>query len=895
VDYKILKKLFVHRSDVYSVQTTKGTYHPIKAQITDSVLKNHVEGKQTIGVYHLNKDDTVKFGCIDIDVNKTTWSKDNFNYSTDWAHIVDQQVREVKSRLTKYNITGYEEFSGFKGSHVWYFFNEPVQASIAKDINEVIFSDMVPVNPELHYEMFPKQNSTNGGYGNLIKLPGGMHKKTDKFSYFIDSVLGDINFVAQEIIDKIISPIDSIFTNCQVMNNLRKQADAGHLTNSERLALAYILLNLGKDGEEILRRILTNTTDYDEIKTNYHIQKIKERAYKPITCKKLQSSEMDYLCPHTCPNIKSGKSPIVFFYRHTGKIMPSDKETVEYFSKQDMIKKDGTKYIYQSKQNGRWEVLSNFIIDINTQINRDDGIETLTIFKGIAIKDDETNPITLKADELASIEKLKSIIYNVIGTEGLYCDNYTFLQHAINKYTSVEKIMIKEIFGYNEDHTKYYSPTTVIDREGIRKNSEIIIDMSKRDMAKSLDIIHIEDEVFYQKVVGNIKDDLLTVSEDFGLSHATLAHTFMPVIEHWLYASDFTRYALFIKGLSGEGKTFLVKAMSHFYARDIKNYANWGSTANNINRMGYDFKDSLYFVDDFKMQLVGKNFDDALKVFQSYADRSSRGRLNRDATIQKSKPILGSLIVTGEDIIDGQSSVVARTIILPFNKTGVKNVAKGGRIFDMINHYSAITARYINYILNFENLLSYVENYRKALHTEFHELIGGTHNAVRISRNYSLLLTSYHMFATWFWEPKEAKTNEKILKEYLKENMMYVSQLTAEQLTTEVFIETFKNLLSVGKIRIQHSDSIDVDKNARFVPIVGFHGEGQTFLLLKITIAEIERYLKSVGRTIGFSINTVINNLYEDDIIKSKTPEKRRFNNQRVQVFLLNEKKLEDV
>ncbi len=231
---RLLKKLFVHRTDVYSIQTPDGGYRTIKSPVTEDVLKAHINGKQTIGLYHLDTNDTVKCSCVDIDVNKTSWDVPGFNYVRDWAGIIDKQVREVKRRLTKYGITGYEEFSGFKGSHVWIFFEHPIPASTAKDLNDVLFGDMKPVDPELHFELFPKQNSTNGGLGNLIKLPGGLHKKTNEFSYFKDPILADIEFVTQKHIEQVISPIDSIFINCHVMNDLRSQALAGRSRRADQ-------------------------------------------------------------------------------------------------------------------------------------------------------------------------------------------------------------------------------------------------------------------------------------------------------------------------------------------------------------------------------------------------------------------------------------------------------------------------------------------------------------------------------------------------------------------------------------------------------------------------------------------------------------------------------------
>jgi L-rhamnose mutarotase len=882
----ILKKLFVHRNDVYSIQTPEGGYRTIKMPVTDEVLKSHIDGKQTIGLYHLDTNDTVKCACIDIDVNKSSWSKPDFDYSINWAPIVDGQVREVKRRLTKYGIVGYEEFSGFKGSHVWYFFEHAVPASTAKDLNDVMFGDMKAVNSELHFELFPKQNSTNGGLGNLIKMPLGMHRKTNSFSYFKDPILSEISYVTQEVIEKIISPLDSVFINCQVMNDLRSQAQAGHLSHTGRLALAYILLNLGKTGETSLVDILSKTNDYEEKKTKYNIDKIKDKGYKPITCQKLQSSEMDHMCPGQCPNIRSGKSPIAFYYRHTGKMSPTHMGQAtdsvdDFLSKVDMIKKDGTYYLYKPGKSEIWQLLSNFIVDIHTQVTRDDGINVNTSLKGNIVQGEDTIPFEIDAKHMASPDRLREAIYNALGNQALYCENYTFLQHAINKFTVSEKMLVREVFGYDDNFERYMTPSTIITASGAEKNNEVYIDLSSKELAQYLDIKTLDDNE-YLKLHKHINDDLLTLT-DFGLSHSMLGHTMSPIIEPWLYGEDPTRYVLFIKGASGEGKSFLAKVMSHFYSPNMITYENWGDTSNRITRAGYDFKDALYLVDDWKRSNI-KDMGGALGVLQSYADRSSRGRLNKDATLQKTMPIRGVLVITGEDIAEGQSSVLARTITLNYEQPR-KDLLKGGRVLKNKKDYSAVTGRYISYILGMQNKEEHFQEFRIKQHAEFYDRIIGEHNDIRIARNYSLLLTSYHFFANWFWDAATAKRNEEELKNYFFTNMSYVVNVSADQRPAETFWETLNDLLAIGKLRIQTSASVDTSDAPKNIPIIGFYGSNTVHILMKVALNEVEKYLKSSGESLAFSKTTIIEDLHKAGFLKNSKPMRKKLNNQMVHTF----------
>ena len=205
IDIELLKKLFIHRSDIYAKQKANGGYSAIASPITDELLTQHLQGKTTIGTYQLDEHNTVKLSCIDIDINKKIWNSKDYKFE-DWKDIIYKQINEIKNKLSKHGITGYGEISGFKGAHVWYFFNDPVPAGIVRDLNHVLFSELHPIDPEINLELFPKQSAIGEkGYGNQVKLPLGIHNKSKKFSYFVDDITQGINLLDEAMIQKIIS------------------------------------------------------------------------------------------------------------------------------------------------------------------------------------------------------------------------------------------------------------------------------------------------------------------------------------------------------------------------------------------------------------------------------------------------------------------------------------------------------------------------------------------------------------------------------------------------------------------------------------------------------------------------------------------------------------------
>ena len=127
MDVAVFRKLFVNRDDTYAEQIKKERgYKRVASKLTDSVIKDHLNGQTTIGLYQLFNG-TIKWACIDIDIVKDVWSKDDFKYE-DWVDQVNLQAIEWKQKLKDAGMTSYLEESGNKGAHVWIFFEEPKPA-----------------------------------------------------------------------------------------------------------------------------------------------------------------------------------------------------------------------------------------------------------------------------------------------------------------------------------------------------------------------------------------------------------------------------------------------------------------------------------------------------------------------------------------------------------------------------------------------------------------------------------------------------------------------------------------------------------------------------------------------------------------------------------------------
>ncbi len=185
-------ELFSGREGVYAKQwvspTGESGYSKESQPFTHIVAKNHILGNHTVGIYQLRMDNTVRFIAFDIDIKKVFLK----NIISDEDKLKQYQKRGLKvakgivDRLSSSEIPCYLEDSGYKGYHVWIFLASPVPAKIAREFCKAVISS-ISIDEAFGIEIFPKQSYVKAkNYGNLIKIPLGIHRRTGKRCLFMD-------------------------------------------------------------------------------------------------------------------------------------------------------------------------------------------------------------------------------------------------------------------------------------------------------------------------------------------------------------------------------------------------------------------------------------------------------------------------------------------------------------------------------------------------------------------------------------------------------------------------------------------------------------------------------------------------------------------------------------
>jgi len=309
----IVKTLFRGRKDAHG----EGEGICKKEPITDQIILRHLTGKKRIGIYPLSPDivdgNSCYFACVDIDTQDLNFAKD---ICFDLQHI---------------GIPSYIEASRAKGYHVWTFFEDAVDAKIARGILQYAIGDR-------DTEIFPKQTTIgNGSYGNYINLPLFGSEVLQGKTAFLDSStkyqpaenqwkflqkikkigldelteICDDNFItmsepsaAHETAtdsspeQKDEPTLKDEYDACEFFSHCRENA----ATLAEPLWYA-MLSNLSRfeNGEELAHQFSQEYPDYNEKETNKKFNHAK-KASGPITCQTIAKRGFE------CPSLKRCKA-----------------------------------------------------------------------------------------------------------------------------------------------------------------------------------------------------------------------------------------------------------------------------------------------------------------------------------------------------------------------------------------------------------------------------------------------------------------------------------------------------------------------------------------------------------------------------------------------------------
>lgn len=143
-----------------------------------AAIDKHLRGKDVFGIYPMLPDETCYFLAIDFD--DEGWEKD---------------ISALRDICAEKNIPiAVERSRSGNGAHVWFFFNDKVNAASARKFGTALLTHAMAKRHEIKFtsydRLFPNQDTLpKGGLGNLIALPLQLNARRNNNSVFIDENL----------------------------------------------------------------------------------------------------------------------------------------------------------------------------------------------------------------------------------------------------------------------------------------------------------------------------------------------------------------------------------------------------------------------------------------------------------------------------------------------------------------------------------------------------------------------------------------------------------------------------------------------------------------------------------------------------------------------------------
>lgn len=230
---KLIASNFIERRDAKAIQTNTGGYQPHRvgpqpryeerplAPFDLASLVAHVEGKQTFGHYLVSPEgNTCRMFVFDIDFNQNSIyfpdGPDNPSLTIDprdiWKGPTNQAKKDLALQLfamgrglakQTQKLLGIKvivSYSGNKGMHVIGCLPPRTPSTEARKMAVMVLESLKcfePLKgnnfwkhtlgfPSLDLEVFPKQDEVRpDGFGNLVRLPLGINRKSSKASFFL--------------------------------------------------------------------------------------------------------------------------------------------------------------------------------------------------------------------------------------------------------------------------------------------------------------------------------------------------------------------------------------------------------------------------------------------------------------------------------------------------------------------------------------------------------------------------------------------------------------------------------------------------------------------------------------------------------------------------------------
>ena len=800
------------------------------SQLTDETLRKHLAGKITVGAYQV-KNDLVKWLCLDFDVAEDVHRPTAL-----------EMARQAWGHLDHMGIAAYIEDSGNKGYHLWVFFSHEVKASLARELGQRLLHKLEEEQewPGVDVEVFPKQERADG-FGNLVKVPLGVHRKTRRRCLFIRPD------------GSIIPDQDEFLLNIQTINDAflpELLAEFEPATSGDKSGKQKIIPDVIPQG----KRDVLLTSIAGTMRARGMTAEEIEVALRAINQQRCQPPLED--------------KEIVKIARSISRYEPSsslaEEQTAHYrFENGGIVyMKPYPAYVRGTGHVTGWQTIpvSNFSIGIAAELRSCDGEETQNMFSLCGQTADRHFYFDISAEDATDPRKLHAaLLVHGGGKAIIYAGQIKHVLPAIQSLSS----------GYQQEIRYVSTGWQKIDDRWIfvTPGGAVGVDLVRCDIAPELRNYRISDNEA-DLSTGLRAIDFLLNSFDHTITYPAVAHAFLAPMLRFL--PNVKRYCLHLTGETGSLKTTLATMLLCLFG----NFSNedpttkFGSTINSIEALGHQAKDVLFVVDDFKSRYV--RLEEFTRLVQNYSDGHGRSRMNRDASLKATKWIRGVLLTTGEDVPEHEASVIARMLILKMSRWDGKNenLAQAQALSAAM---PAAMGMFIAWLLRQD--LSGIESQINRKRDEFLAILSGQMitNAGRIATNAAQNWLAFRHLATWLHELGQWPDVETRLQEHEDILLSLCGEMArriGEEKASTSFVESIRALIESGKMALLprlSSTSLSPGQE-----LLGWQDNEGVYMQANIAFHAAERWLRQIGKSIGFNANAVWDQLEADGLLLNR-------------------------
>ena len=497
----------------------------------------------------------------------------------------------------------------------------------------------------------------------------------------------------------------------------------------------------------------------------------------------------------------------------------------------------------------------NFLFEIAREVTTNDGDEVDTRFD-ITGHAERPFALTVTSDELADPRRMVARLLATAGGKAIvYRGGDAHLRPALQ---SVSEDYEKEIFfvatGWYKigDDWLYLTPGAKLAR------MEVPHEVKRYRVERNNDML----PTGYQTLRNILKVFPSKVS------YISLAHAFLPPLYRWLNGT--TRYMLHFTGETGTRKTSYALVLQGFYGDFSEPPEGWRSTVNHIETLGWHSKDALLLIDDYKPRYV--RIQDFTQTVHHYSDGTARGRLNRDTTLRNSKPMRCVALSTGEDIPEGEASVLSRMIVLKMRNADIDLEALRAAQDNIIS-LPAVMADFLAWLPEGLEVNGKLERWRDEYATCF---TGLQTNPGRIALNMAQNRFAWQVLGNYLidrqvWTAEERRRYDD---EYLlvsKDVIREMGQQVMEEKVSSIFLEALRAMLDSNEAGFWQAGSIkteadfELDKSKKL--ILGWTDEEGYYLISTAAYHAVEKWLRNEGKSLGFSERAIWEQLEQAGIL----------------------------